>query len=418
MRRTLSGVCYYAFVAKIRTFELPKSFVLKILVVLSRFPWPLEKGDKLRAFHFLRLLSQNHEIHLFALSDRKISENDVDAIRPYAMSIEIIRCTKWRILQGLLWAFFRRKPFQVGYFYNRFAHRKIKSVVETVKPDLIFCQLVRVAEYVKRFSVSKVLDYQDALSLNMYRRSAASRGALRVICSREAKALARYESRVFDWFDSRIIISEPDKAAINHPCKDKIVVVPNGVDYEFFSPGENVDRPYHIVFTGNMSYAPNVAGALWLAGEIFPLVKAAVPDATLLLAGSSPLNVVKALANEDITVTGWMPDIRDAYNSAKVFVAPMKTGSGLQNKLLEAMSMKLPCITTSLANASLMAAENKEVIVADTAENIAGSIVKVLQDSRLSDQIGQAGYEMVRRKFSWDSIIGEFEEKQLKYIKS
>ena len=395
-----------------------KCNVLKILFVLSRFPWPLEKGDKLRAFHFLRLLSKKHEVHLFALSDRKISYEDAQAVRPYVSSVEVVRCNRWRILQGLVWAFLRRKPFQVGYFHNHAAHKRFRVVMDEVRPDLIFCQLLRVAEYVKGIKTRKVLDYQDALSLNMQRRAAASHGALGLICSREAKALAKYEKRVFDWFDTRIIISEPDKEAINHPEKEKIAVVPNGVDYEFFSPTDDVDRSFHIVFTGNMSYAPNVEAAIWLAREIFPMVRAAVPDARLLLAGSSPLNAVKALATEDIIVTGWMPDIRDAYNKARVFVAPMKTGSGLQNKLLEAMSMKLPCITTTLANASLVAEENREIIVADSAGNIAEAIVKVLKDRNLAAQIGRAGYEMVRRRFSWDSIIGEFEEKQLKHIKS
>lgn len=368
----------------------------------------MEKGDKLRAFHFIRLLSEEHDVHLFALSDRKVSDTDYKAVAEYCDKIEVVHFSGWSIFKGLVASLFRGLPFQVGYFWNRKAARGISAMIKQEEPDLIFCQLVRVAEYVKDIPVRKVIDYQDALSLNMRRRAAVSKGIKKLVFAREARLLSLYENSVFNKFDYRIIISEPDKEALTHPDKGEIVVIPNGVDHDFFIPDESAEKRYDVVFTGNMSYAPNVEGAIWLAKEIFPLVKKSMPHLTLLLAGASPVSSVKALESDDITVTGWIPDIRDAYRQSKVFIAPMLTGSGLQNKLLEAMAMKLPCITTNLANASLMAENNREIIVADSADEIAAAIVKLLKDKQFAEEIAVSAYRMVRSKFCWNSVIEKF----------
>jgi polysaccharide biosynthesis protein PslH len=382
---------------------------LKILFILPRFPWPLEKGDKLRAFHFIRVLSEKHQIHLFALSDRKVRKEDYAAILPYCDSVEVAYCSKWRIFKGLIWAGLRGIPFQVGYFFHREARGRIAALANRISPDLIFCQLVRVAHYAKGLPGSKMLDYQDALSLNQERRSQKSQGLKRIFFAWESVLLRRYEVKALSLFDHHLIISQPDKDAIAHPDREKIRVVPNGVDYEFFTADPQVVRSNDIVFTGNMSYAPNVEGAIWLAKEIMPLVREKIPGATLLLAGSSPLKTVRDLEGEGIRVTGWIPDIRDAYNSSRIFVAPMLTGSGLQNKLLEAMAMELPCITTSLANDALQARDRAEVIVADSAAGIAAAIIELLGNSDLARQISAAGHRMVRGRYCWRAVINRFE---------
>ncbi len=386
---------------------------MKILVVLSRFPWPLEKGDKLRAFHFIRMLSAKHKVHLFALSDRKLNDADYEALAPYCASIEVLLLTRFRILMGLIRSMLKRLPFQVGYFYHPGAGKRLDEMVSRIDPDLIFCQLVRVAGYVTELPGKKILDYQDAFSLNMQRRGDASSGTAGWVFRREARLLRKYERELFDRFAIRLIISEPDRQAINHLGRDEIMVVPNGVDFNFFTPNDKAVKLYDIVFIGNMAYPPNVEGACWLANDILYLVRRTLPGATLLLAGSSPLRKVRRLEGRGITVSGWMPDIRQGYASARVFVAPMLSGSGLQNKLLEAMAMKIPCVTTSLANASLMALPEKEVLVADEAPAIAKAIVRLLQEEETSCRIADAGYQMVRRRFCWDTVINSLEEKML-----
>lgn len=381
---------------------------MDILCVLSRFPWPLEKGDKLRAYHFLRVMARQHRVHLVALSPHNPSQTDIQELQSFCGSVQVIRYRWWHILGGLLWALWHRRPFQVGYFYSRFARNAVAGIAAGLRPEVIFAQLIRVVPLVEKLPGIKIIDFQDSFSMNMNRRAAGSGGLLKVLFRREANAVQRYERRVFDTFDRHIIIAEPDRDEIDHPDRDRIRIVPNGVDFSWFRPDQQSTRRFDILFTGNMGYPPNIEGACWLAREILPEVRKSIPGATLLLAGANPTAQVKRLEGNGIKVTGWLDDIRDAYNSARVFVAPMRSGSGLQNKLLEAMAMGLPCVTTPLANASLQAEPGRQILEEETADGIARSIIQLLQTPTLASELADAGHAFVLNSYNWDRIMETF----------
>jgi len=383
---------------------------LKILIILSRFPWPLDKGDKLRAFHFLRCLAREHTLYLFALSDQFVSEEAIRKVAPYCQKISTVRLTKWDIFRGLLFALSRRLPLQIGYFRKRQAMRQIDKLAAEVKPDVVLSQLVRSSVYNNSLPGIKIIDYQDALSLNMLRRAHNTSFPAKLLFRREACLLKRYERAVFDNYHHRIIISEPDRMAIDHPDNALIQVVPNGVDFDYFAPGPTTFQAHDIVFTGNMSYAPNISGAKWLAKEILPKIRNHRPGTTLLIAGASPAHEVRLLSGAGVTVTGWLPDIREAYRCARIFIAPMLTGSGLQNKLLEAMSTKLPCITTPIANNALGAVPGTHILVGESAEEISAHAVKLLSSPEHAQHIALAGYQWVHETYRWENQIERLSE--------
>ena len=273
---------------------------MKIFILLSRFPYPLEKGDKLRAYNQIKYLSKNHEIHLCAINDIKLTKDNIAALQPFCKSISVLRIKRFNILTNIIRAFFNGKPLQVGYFYNRNAQQKINKLLRDIQPDHIYCQLIRVSEYVKNQPIAKTLDYQDVFSKGAERRSKTATFILRPLLRFEYKRLLKYEKDIFDYFDNKTIISVPDRDFIPHPEKDKIVVVINGVDTSFFKPMQ-VKKEYDIVFTGNMGYAPNVNAAGFLAKEILPLVHQKKPGVTLMLAGATPHAIVQSLKNEYIT---------------------------------------------------------------------------------------------------------------------
>jgi glycosyltransferase involved in cell wall biosynthesis len=164
-----------------------------------------------------------------------------------------------------------------------------------------------------------------------------------------------------------------------------------------------------------MHYEPHVRAARFLAEQVMPLVWKQMPSARLLLAGAYPKKQVVGLANERVTVSGFVEDIRESYASAKILAAPMQTGSGLQNKLLEAMSMRIPCVTTTIANNSLHAAAGKEVLIGDTAEAFAEQVLLLLQDEQKRNDLAQQGYDFVHENFSWEKA-GEKLESVLKSV--
>lgn len=390
---------------------------MKIFVLLPRIPYPLEKGDKLRAFNQIKQLAKQNEIVLCALNDDpKVDEQlAFKALQPYCQSINFISFSKPQIVLGLARAFFKGLPMQCGYFYNHKAAKKINALIDKHKPDMLFGQLLRVAEYIRKKDIPKVIDYQDVFSYGMKRRADIASPITRPVFNMEYKRLKRYETAIFDDFDVKTIISEPDRDLIPHPKKNEILIIPNGVDHDFFTPQEK-EKKYDIVFTGNMSYAPNVNAVEYLANEILPIVWKQIPNAKMYIAGATPDPKVKKAACDNIIISGWLDDIRDAYAQSRIFIAPMRIGTGLQNKLLEAMSMSLPAITTPLANGSLGAGNGKEILVGSNAEELAQHIITLLTDNDRAKQIAQAGFDFTNRVYDWGKATHIMEEAMKKAI--
>ena len=383
---------------------------MKIFVLLPRIPYPLEKGDKLRAYNQIKQLAKNNEIVLCALNDnKKVDEQQAfQALQPYCSSINFIKFNKLQVLLGLIRAFFKGLPMQCGYFYNRKAAKKVDALIGKYQPDILYGQLVRVAEYIRHKDIPKALDYQDVFSYGIRRRRDIANGLTRPIFNMEYKRLCRYEATVFDEFDVKTIISEPDRDLIPHPKRAEILVIPNGVDHEYFQPLQEEKR-YDVVFTGNMSYAPNVNAVEYLANEILPIVWKTLPETKMYIAGATPDPRVKKCASDRIIVSGWLDDIRTAYAQSRVFIAPMRIGTGLQNKLLEAMSMRLPSITSPLANASLGAKPNEEILVGSNAEEMAQHIITLLTDKEKAERLAQAGFDFTNRVYDWEKATAIME---------
>ena len=390
---------------------------MKIFVLLPRIPYPLEKGDKLRAFNQIKQLAKRNEIILCALNDnKKVNEQDAfHALQPYCQSINFIKITKPQIGLGLVRAFFKGLPMQCGYFYNRKAAKKVNALIAKHKPEMLFCQLLRTAEYIRHKDIPKTIDYQDIFSYGMKRRADVASFVTRPIYNMEYRRLCRYEAAIFDDFDVKTIISAPDRDLFPHERRNEILIVPNGVDHERYHPID-CEKKYDLVFTGNMSYAPNVNAVEYLANEILPIVWKTLPNVKMYIAGATPDPRVKKCANEKIIVSGWLDDIRTAYAESRVFIAPMRIGTGLQNKLLEAMSMRLPAITSPLANASLGAKPNEEILVGSNAEEMAQHIITLLTDKEQADRLAQAGFDFTNRVYDWGKATEVMEEAMRKAL--
>jgi sugar transferase (PEP-CTERM/EpsH1 system associated) len=382
---------------------------MKIFVLLSRVPYPIEKGDKLRAFHQIRCMAKHNEIILCALSDSVVHPDALNELNKFCSEVHIIPIRKAGMVWNVIKAFLNGNPLQVGYFYRCNAQKRIDDLIKKTSPDHIFCQLIRVSEYVKNSAIPKTLDYQDIFSMGAKRRAETSSFLMKIAFTMEHKRLLRYENMIFAKFDNKTIISQPDRDLLPHSARNEVAIIPNGVDHAYFTPVKGV-KSYDVVFTGNMGYPPNIDAARFIAEEIFPLVLKQFPTAKLLLAGATPHAKVQALQSENITVSGWMADIRDSYASSRIFIAPMRIGTGLQNKLLEAMAMKMPCITSDLANQALGAEQDHEILIGSTAGEYARHIIKLLSDQAFADTMAQNGHAFVKKVFSWENSVAELEK--------
>jgi glycosyltransferase involved in cell wall biosynthesis len=268
----------------------------------------------------------------------------------------------------------------------------------------VLCQLVRTTEYVRhRHTLPKTLDYMDTLSKGMERRTETAAFHLKPLFRTETRRLIRYENLMFDLFDNAVIISAQDRDYIYHPLRHRMAVVPNGVDTAHFTP-QRQDPRYDLLFTGNMNYPPNIDSVRYLVHQVLPIVRRSRPGTSLLISGVDPTPAVRELARNDpqIEVTGWVRDIRVSYASARVFVAPMQIGTGLQNKLLEAMAMRMPCITSTLANNAVGAVPGESILIGERPEEYAEHILRLLADPAERDRLAENGLRFVRERFDWD----------------
>ncbi len=377
----------------------------QIVVVLSRFPFPLEKGDKLRSYYQIKELSKKYRVHLIALSDTSVEQSSVDELKKYCESVTVHQLSKLSILFNSFLALIGTKPIQVGYFYNPIIHKKITVQLNQIQPFHILSQLIRTTEYTKNYlECPKTLDFMDALSKGMERRIESASIFKKWFYKTEYKRLKKYERIMFDYFDKKTIISEQDKRYIFHPERNKIVCVPNGIDRYFFEK-LNIEKTFDIAFVGNMNYPPNIEAVQFIANQILPHF----PEVKLLVAGATPHPKLEKLTkqNSNIVISGWIDDIRTAYLSAKVFLAPMQTGTGMQNKLLEAMALGVPCITTSLANNAIQAIHNESILVCDSVDEILKELERLLKSPSECERIGLQGSLFVSENYGWEKTSQE-----------
>ncbi len=387
------------------------------LVVLSpRFPYPIEKGDKLRLYHQLQALVTQFEVHLVSLSDHNIKIKDQEVIDELVQKSHIILQKKFRLLKSIPKFLFGSKPMQVNYYDEPRIKRKIADLLKEIKPDLVYVQLIRIAQMVEHFNGPMAIDYMDAMSLNMQRESKFRSYFMRKIFGLEAQKVLKVEKCVDGIFHRKFIISKPDKEYLESKGIDNLEILRNGVDVDFFNPdlvGKS-ERKYDLGFVGNMGYLPNILAAEFLVENI---LEKSNENYKILIAGARPHKRVKKLARENVDVSGWMNDIRDAYTSSKLMVAPIFSGAGQQNKILEAMALGKVCITTPQVNDAINAEEGKEIFTAKTEDEFIEKINYLLNNPELCVEIGKNARNFVVNNYKWHIAGNLLNNKLLELLK-
>ncbi len=378
---------------------------MKIFYLTTRVPYPIDKGDKLRAFYQIKYLSNKHDIYLFSLDEKMDFNPSTNPLIGYCKKVFVSKLPKYLIVFNIIKKFFSSLPFQTAFYFNKRIKKEVFNIIDDVKPDLIYCQLIRAAEYVVDVNdVPKIIDYVDIISKGLERRICKSNLLMKLILKIELQRVKKYEEKVFKNFNSHIIISEEDRRNLPFEDRKYVNIVANGIDLNYYHPSEST-KEYDLFFSGNLDYPPNIDAAIYIVKKILPLLKKKKYDIKILISGASPNKKVLSLASKNVIIKGWIDDIREYYNKAKVFIAPMQLGTGLQNKLLQAMAMKVPCVTSELTVKGFIDGAQEVMLVAKNPEEYSDCILKLLEDEYYRNQIAQKGYEFVLKYYKWENIM-------------
>lgn len=380
----------------------------RILFITPRMPYPPLKGDRLRPYNFIKELSKRHTIDLCTFYEGNDDAKGLDEMKKYCANVETVPLSKTQSYMNLLRSLVNFKPLQVNYYYSKAMKRKVEELEVINKYDIIHVVLQRMMPYaIRRNGEKLVLDQIDALSLNMKRRALTEKNLIKkAIFYCEYINMASYERHNKQKYNECIITSDVDKRALGD---DRVKVISNGVDTAYFAPAK-ADKNIDLIFTGNMNYFPNVDGVVYFCEEIMPKILKVRPDVKFYIVGVNPNKEVISLAdNKNIFVTGFVDDIREYLNRAKIFVAPLRSGSGIQNKILEAMACGLPVVSTSQGNSGIKAEDGKDIVLADDIEELAKTIIDLLSADNKRTRIGDSARNMVEKNFSWSSNAQKLE---------
>jgi glycosyltransferase involved in cell wall biosynthesis len=256
-----------------------------------------------------------------------------------------------------------------------------------------------------------VADLVDSLEL-LYRRQAHATKSLtkKLSLYLESIALGRLQASIATRTDLTLLVSQADADSVKLRAPSaRIEVVSNGIDTEYFQPSSVKKTSVNILFFGVLDYPPNTEAARFLLEEIFPLVKRRIPQATLTIAGPNPPSSVRKLAGPDVSIPGYVKDLRPLMEGAAVFVCPMKSGTGIKNKILAAMSMGLPIVATRLAVQGILCNLESDLLLADTADELDIQIRRVLTDPTLAKKLSVQSRLVIERSYSWDSVVQSLE---------
>ena len=391
-----------------------------LLLLTQRLPYPPDKGEKIRYWQILNYLAQWYDIHLGCLMDDPADAIHVAAVQAICRHTHIAplnrRMARLLCLRGLLTG----QSLSVAFFRDRSLARWVRQVVETVRPEVIFVISSNMAPYVLDLPTTgvRIVDLVDVDSEKWRAYADRTPWPMSSVYRREWRQVAALERRIAHECDLSSFVSEAEAALFARmvpACAGRIRGVSNGVDHRYFDPALHHAAAYDTscptyVFTGTMDYPPNVDAVAWFATDILPAIRRTLPTARFYVVGTTPTAQVQRLARiEGVFVTGRVPDVRPYVAHATASVAPMRIARGIQNKVLEAISLARPVVLTSVALEGIKAEPGREVILANTTEDFAAACCRLATFGDLGG-IGAAARRCVLRDFDWSVTLRRFDD--------
>ena len=390
---------------------------LRVLIVAPIYPYPPLDGHTVRNYNLFRNISDGYSFDFLAFGESgadRHRERLLKQLGPCFQDIEIVpESTLKRVeikkgISKIVNLFF---PYKIGLglpYYSEAMAEAVERRAATNKYDLIFFCGFHMFLYFpqKQYHLPHIVDIVDSVSLLMRSYFHEEQRIWRKIsCYLQYFWASRYETLHFATARNMISVSPIDMNSIRGRVpRSKMWVVPNGVDTDCLKADEKVPvKENSLLFTGVMDYPPNNQSAIYFVKEILPLVRSKIPGISLIIAGRNPTEELKDLVGEDprITLTGYVEEMKPFFSEASLYVAPLVSGAGIKNKILEAWAMSKPVVATSMACNGLNAVHGRNVLIADTPADFAEAVISLLRSPAEREKIAAEGRKTAEVSYSW-----------------
>jgi glycosyltransferase involved in cell wall biosynthesis len=427
----------------------------KLLFLAHLLPWPLEGGGQIKSYHTLRLLASHFDITLLAFVRQKTEHRDVIALQPLCVGgiqTVLLSHRRWRDLLAIVRSAISGTSLLIARDQSLAMASAVRTILSAHRFAAFHVDHLQMMPFVPPpndplLENTKVILDQHNVEHHLLRTIAEIEQGMPPLIKRVARwdllRLHRFERSACQRADQILAVSQEDANAFAEMLGDasKISITPIGVDTDYFSPTsqaqETKTRPLlvppggrmasevtphrqglsapvlnsanPILSVGTMYWPPNVDAAQWFCTEILPLIHQRLPGTRFQIVGAKPTKSVKALADaqpELVTVTGTVPDVRPSMAACGVFVVPLRAGSGMRVKILNAMAMGIPIVSTTLGAEGIDITEGENILLADTPTHFSEAVLQILTDRSLADRLGQAARMLALEKYSWD-IVGQ-----------
>jgi glycosyltransferase involved in cell wall biosynthesis len=402
---------------------------VNILFITERFPYPLDSGGKIRTYHILKGLSQEHDITLITSIEKEEQRHYIPELENLCQEVNVIKApseTTLRLGFKLVKNLFSSVPIVVERHYlpgvADTVRRQITSRALSDEPgssfDVVHFDHLDASIYLSCVPGIKitVLDEHNIVSNQIETTADAEQNLLkRFYMKFQLRKTVRYETEICNKMRRCFVCSDTDKSYLLKMAKDaNVITIPNGVDVEYFhdrswlanAQEEIHQEPNSMIFVGTLDYGPGATAVRYFCEEILPLIQGKIPDMRFFAVGQNPPKYLQVLAEHDnrIIVTGRVDDIRPYVARSNVFVVPLKSGSGTRLKILDAMAMGIPVVSTSIGAEGLDVQSEKNIFLADTPEAFSSAILRLLQDKNLVKVIRDNAFRLVQEKYDWKNV--------------
>ena len=378
---------------------------MNILYICHRFPYPPKRGGKIRPFNMIRhLTAAGHTVTVCSLTRSEAEAEEGRGIAPHCTAFEMGAVSEPLQFARMIVRLPVATPSSMGYFYSSQLAARVKQLLAEQRWDLIFVHCSSVAQYVEHVQgIPKILDFGDMDSQKWLEYANYKPWPLSWGYTYEGLKMLRAEKRLARRFDLCTATTRAERETLDGYGTGAVTDwFPNGVDAQFFCPGEEAYEADTISFIGRMDYYPNQECMQRFCDQVWPRLLAKRPGMKLLIVGADPSPEMRRLGERPgVTVTGSVPDVRPYVRRSALMVAPLAIARGTQNKILEAMAMGVPVVTSTIAAGGVDAVPGEHLLVADTPEALAAAIERVCDDRAERQRLAEAGRQRVLSHHAW-----------------